>query len=72
MIEQSITDSTKYFSTNIFLDFLTLHASNKVFFVGFPNIPNLDPSKYFLYWIASLIRKSHVDISTDWQEGVNN
>ena len=32
-----------------------------VFFVGFPNIPNFDVSKYFscTFFMSSLIRKSH-------------
>ena len=42
-------------------------------FVGFPNNPNLDISEYFggkFFFMASLIRKSRVDISTHRQEGV--
>ena len=49
--------------------------SIQVFFVGFPNNSNLDVSKYFgckSFFMASLIRKSHVDISTNWQEGDNS
>ena len=38
--------------------------------VGFPNIANLDLSKYFLFWMASLIHKIDVNISTHQQEGV--
>ena len=48
---------------------------NSSFFLGFPNNPNLDVSEYFgcnFFFMASLIRKSRVDISTHRQEGVNS
>ena len=43
---------------------------NSSFFVGFPNNPNLDVSGHFgckFFFMASLIRKSRVDISTHRQ-----